>query len=258
MNEFSKLVWLKRTDGHKFTGAEFRVLVSIFNHSGSDGRKSHPGIKLMMSETGYGKAAISTAVSALKARGWIRETFKGSGISGSASVFELVPDAPNPPSSSPTGEQPSEGSSSSEDEQPTRSSSPTADSSSPTADRVVRLEWTPSDPGTDPRGSDPLGGPFDRPSDPGEVRYPPNHLRSRVETDARSLRLAGTDKTAELSVGRPGDEGLPPLEDEPRSESESFPSLGLNVLTDSEGMPRDSGDPTDPFSAAFNPEAVKA
>jgi helix-turn-helix protein len=176
MSDFSKLVWLKRSDGHRFTGAELRVLLSIFNHSGSDGQKSHPGIKRMMDETGYGKAAVSTAVSSLKARGWIRETYRGSGVSGNASVFELVPDAPNPPGSSPGGEQPNDGSSSSRDEQLSESSSPTAGGCSPVGDGVVHLEANPSDPSSDPKRSDPLGGREDRPSDPVQVRYPPNHV----------------------------------------------------------------------------------
>jgi hypothetical protein len=56
---FSKLTWHKRTHGHEFTGAEFRVLMSIFDHSDERGRKSHPGLKLLMAETGYGKTAVS-------------------------------------------------------------------------------------------------------------------------------------------------------------------------------------------------------
>ena len=95
-DRLSKLKWLKRTHGHEFTPAEFRVLFSIFDHSGSDGRKSHPGLELMAEETGYRRTGVSEAVRGLKARGWIHETFRGSGKSGRASVFDLIPDAPNP------------------------------------------------------------------------------------------------------------------------------------------------------------------
>jgi hypothetical protein len=137
---FSKLTWHKRTHGHRFTGAEFRVLMSIFDHSSADGTNSHPGIKRMMAETGYGKAAVSSAVTGLKARGWIRETRKGSGVSGNASVFELVPGAPQPPSSSPVGEQLTQASSSPGVEQPSEVVRLERTSSSPGVNQVVRLE----------------------------------------------------------------------------------------------------------------------
>ncbi|WP_170924269.1 helix-turn-helix domain-containing protein, partial [Mycobacterium avium] len=97
---FSKLTWLKRTDGHKFTGTEFRVLVALYNHTDAQGRNAFPGLDLLVEETGYRKSGISEAISSLKARGWIRETRKGSGLSGKASSFDLVPDAPKPPNSS--------------------------------------------------------------------------------------------------------------------------------------------------------------
>ncbi len=64
-------------------GAEFRVLMSIFDHSDERGRKSHPpGLKLLMTETGYGKTAVSEALTVLQERGWITQTRKGSGTSG--------------------------------------------------------------------------------------------------------------------------------------------------------------------------------
>lgn len=189
---FSKLTWLKRTDGHKFTGAEFRVLIALFNHSGADGTNSHPGIKRMMAETGYGKAAVSTAVTGLKTRGWIHETSKGSGTSGNASVFALVAEAPNPPSSSSVGELPTPMSSSPGGEPPTEVVRLERTSSSPGANRVVRLEQSPSDP--DIRsGSDPDS------SDQSEVRYPPNHLEEQYETFpfGRSLSVGGSEATEE-------------------------------------------------------------
>jgi hypothetical protein len=188
----SKLLWLKRTDGHKFTGAEMRVLLAIFNHSGADGTNSHPGLKRLMAETCYGKAAVSTAVTALKARGWIRETSKGSGVSGNASVFELIPDAPRPLSCSPQGEQPSPVSSSPGVEQPSEVVRLERTSSSPGANQVVRLEQYPSDP--DIRsGSDPGS------SDQEEVRYSPNHPEDQAETDpfGRSLADAGSEPATE-------------------------------------------------------------
>jgi hypothetical protein len=151
-----------------------------------------------MAETCYGKAAVSTAVTALKAGGWIRETRKGSGVSGNASVFELVDDAPNPPSSSPTDEQPTQVSSSPTDEQPTQvSSSPTDEQ--PT--QVVRLEQYPSDPGLSDPGSDPHS------SDQEEVQYSLNHREDQDETGLESRSLAddgstGTESVPETDDGR--------------------------------------------------------
>ena len=91
----SKLTWLKRTNGHDFTPTEFRVLVAVFNHTDADGRKAHPGLKLLAQETGAAASTASEALSALKRKGWIRETGRGSGRTRRASEFELVPDAPS-------------------------------------------------------------------------------------------------------------------------------------------------------------------
>ncbi|MGY3553391.1 MarR family transcriptional regulator [Williamsia sp. R60] len=196
---FSKLTWHKRTHGHKFTGAEFRVLMSIFDHSSADGTNSHPGIRRMMDETGYGKAAVSTAVTQLKARGWIHETRKGSGVSGNASVFELVRDAPKPPSSSPPGEQPIQASSSPGVDQPSEVVRLERTSSSSGANQVVRLEQSPSDP--DIRsGSDPFT------SDQEEVRCSPNHPGGFGETASygRSLPDAGSEAPASADGGAAG------------------------------------------------------
>jgi hypothetical protein len=205
----SKLKWLKLTDGHKFTGAELRVLLSIFNHSGSDGRKSHPGLGRMVAETGYGKAAVSGAVSSLKARGWIRETYRGSGTSGNASVFDLVPDAPNPPSSSPTGEQPTEGGSSSPDEQLTGSSSPPACRLFASSSEVVRPQANPSDPLSDPERIRSSSRSVDRPSDPGEVHHAVNQLPDSAE----AFGLGEVTRSyPDPFVGSPV--GLPPEEPE--------------------------------------------
>ncbi len=176
MSTFSKLTWLKRTDGHKFTGAEFRVLIALFNHSNADGTNAHPGLKLLAEETVYRKSGVSEAITSLKARGWIRETSRGSGYTGNASVFELVPDAPSSsaqpeqpdPSSSAVAEPPTEPSTSARPEQPTEVVPLERTSSSAVAEPVVPLERKPTDPDTR-SGSDPLS------SDPGEVRYAPNH-----------------------------------------------------------------------------------
>src|SRR6478735_5567634 len=127
---FSKLTWLKRTNGHKFTGAEFRVLVSLFNHSDQHGHKAFPGIKGMMAETGYGKTAVIEAVASLKESGWITERHKGSGVSGNASMFDLVPDAPRPPSRTAGAVQPATGSMTAQAVQPNGSRSAGADSRS--------------------------------------------------------------------------------------------------------------------------------
>lgn len=188
---FSKLTWLKRTDGHKFTGAEFRVLIALFNHTSADGTNAHPGLKLLAEETGYRKSGVSEAITSLKARGWIRETRKGSGFTGNASVFALVPDGPNLPSSSAVPEQPPAASSSARPEQPRSSSSAPAEPVVPlyrnNPPEVVPLERKPSNPGLPDPGSDPFS------SDQGEVRYPPNHLESEDEIGlrSRSLSIAG-------------------------------------------------------------------
>lgn len=186
---FSKLTWLKRTDGHKFTGAEFRVLIALFNHSGADGTDSHPGIKLLADETGYRKAAISQALTALQERGWITQTRKGSGISGHTSVFALIPDAPRPPGGSATADQPDAGGRSTGADQPTEVGPLERTSWSTGVDVVGPLEWTPTDPDT--RSGSDLAG-----SDPGEVRYPPNHLaQNETGPESRSLATAGTQAT---------------------------------------------------------------
>jgi len=129
--KFSKLTWHKRTHGHEFIGAEFRVLMSIFDHSDAYGRNSHPGLKLLMAETGYSKSAISEALKALQVRGWITQSRRGSGVSGRASVYELVPDAPS--RSTGVDQLPEVG----PVERTSRSSG---------LDLVGPVEWTPSDP----------------------------------------------------------------------------------------------------------------
>jgi len=173
---FSKLTWHKRTHGHQFTGAEFRVLMSTFDHSDEHGRRSHPGLKLLMAETGYGKSAVSEALTALQTRGWITQTHRGSGTSGKTSVYELVPDAP---SSTAGADQPGEVG-------PVERTSWSAG-----ADTVVPLERTPTDP-DNRSGSDPFR------SDQGEVRYSPNHLGDHDETghERRSLAVAGRTTVA--------------------------------------------------------------
>jgi hypothetical protein len=184
-DRFSKLTWHKRTHGHQFTGAEFRVLMSIFDHSDEHGRKAHPGLKLLMAETGYGKSAVSEALTALQARGWITQTRKGSGTSGKTSVYELVPDAP----SVTAGAVPPEtGGSTAGADQPTEVGPVERTSWSAGADTVVPLERTPTDPGSDP-GSDPFR------SDQAEVRYPPNHLEDQDEAGHASRPLAVEGKT---------------------------------------------------------------
>ena len=187
MSKFSKLTWLKRTNGHEFTGAEFRVLIAIFNHSGADGTNSHPGLKLLMAETGYGRTAVSEALTALQERGWITQTRKGSGTSGKTSVYELVPDAP---SSTAGAVQPETGGSSAGADQLPEVGPVERTSWSAGADAVVPLERTPTDPGSDP-GSDPSK------SDQGEVRYSPNHLEDQDETGShrRSLAVEGSEAT---------------------------------------------------------------
>lgn len=97
---FSKLDWLKRTNGHKFSGSEFRVLVAIYNHTNADGKSAYPGLKLLIKETGYVQSAVSAAITSLKARGWIHEVSRGSNLTGRNSKYDLIPEAPCPPGTS--------------------------------------------------------------------------------------------------------------------------------------------------------------
>jgi hypothetical protein len=203
-SEFSKLTWLKRTDGHKFTGAELRVLLSIFNHSGSDGRHSHPGIELMIAETGYRRTGISEAASSLKARGWLHETYRGNGKARLSSVFDLVPDAPNPNYRCPEGR---------------AGKCPTCSNGSAVAEvlnqpsgsaQAELLEANSSGPASNGSGipsngsaqavtirscirslgSDPLGG-GSRPSDPDKFRYPPEHNALPTEAPSGLVDIDG-------------------------------------------------------------------
>ncbi|MDV3129599.1 helix-turn-helix domain-containing protein [Mycobacterium sp. 21AC1] len=93
--KFSKLNWLKRTNGHKFKPAEFRVLIAIYSHTDGEGRNSFPGLDRIAEEACITKTTASAAVTALKARGWIEEVSRGSGRSKLNSVFELIRDAPD-------------------------------------------------------------------------------------------------------------------------------------------------------------------
>ncbi|WP_155948785.1 hypothetical protein [Mycobacterium sp. URHB0044] len=194
----SKLEWLKRTNGHRFAGSELRVLLSIYNHSGADGKRSHPGIDVMIEETGYRKSGISEAVTALKERGWIHEVYRGNGRARQSSVFELVPDAPNPDhrcssrscstcsNGSALAEPLSDANGSGTAELLSPNGSGFAPNGSAPAGPIVPLQRSPSDPVSDPKGSDPVDE-LARPSDPREVRYSPNHQVDSVETASRSL-----------------------------------------------------------------------
>jgi hypothetical protein len=196
MSEFSKLNWLKRTNGHKFKPAEFRVLIAIYNHTDGQGQRAFPGLKLLAEETGHSKSTVSEAVTALRNAGWITETSRGSGVSGNASVLALVPDAPNPPSSSSGEEQPSQMSSSRIQEQPTRVVPVERTSSSPFQEQVVPGPRKPSDPGPDP-GSDPSR------SDHQEVRLTPNHLEGQDETAPFGRSLAVEGRTEDTNMTEP-------------------------------------------------------
>lgn len=193
-DKFSKLTWLKRTNGHKFKPAEFRVLIAIFNHTNEHGQRAFPGLKLLAEETGHSKSTVSEAVTALRHAGWITETSKGSGVSGNASVLALVPDAPNPPSSSSGEEQPAQVSSSRIQEQPEGVVPVERTGSSPFQEQVVPGPRKPSDPGSDP-GSDPFT------SDHEEVRHSPNHLEDQDETASYGRSLAVEGRTATGLVG---------------------------------------------------------
>jgi hypothetical protein len=225
---FSKLQWLKRTNGHKFTGSELRVLLSIYNHSDADGRRSHPGIELMEQETGYRKSGISEAATALKQRGWIHETYRGNGRARQSSVFELVPDAPDPAYRCSDGRCSacSNGSGVAEPLSVSNGSavaevlgvhgSGVVLNGSATAGPIVPLERLPTDPVSDPR-TDPVDA-WGRQSDPGQVRDSPNH-RDFIEPGSRSL-----DATEEKDINHiydPYSEPPKGSEDQPNSITES-------------------------------------
>lgn len=287
-NGFSKLNWLKRTDAHKLTGAEVRVLLSIFNHAdGETGRNAHPGVELMSQETTYRKSGVSEAVASLKALGWIHETYRGNGKARLASVFDLIPDAPNPGYRCPEDRAGkcatcSNGSATAEVlEQPNVSGraevldsnvSAQAEVLSPNdsgfrsngsavAGPMFPLERLPIDPGSDPKIRSSRSGPIGPPSDPGKFRYPPEH--EGITETSSGLGHMPEDKTAELS----------PREDEPRSESEpgweSVSSFGIpdpfaSQFSDappfasppSGSSAQGAGDPRDPFSDNYDPEAA--
>lgn len=150
---FSKLSWLKRTNGHKFTLAEMRVLMSIYNHSGADGTRSFPGLDVIMDEACLKKTATSDAIRSLKSRGWVREMYRGSGRSGKKSEFALVPDAPN--SSNPEPWRKNINTPASAGQLNTPAGAGQFDGNTPaSADGIPPRTRYPSDPVSDPLGSD--------------------------------------------------------------------------------------------------------
>ncbi|WP_442971704.1 helix-turn-helix domain-containing protein [Rhodococcus sp. LB1] len=242
-DKFSKLTWHKRTHGHEFTGAEFRVLMSIFDHSDEHGRKSHPGLKRLMDETGYSKSAISEALKALQARGWITQSSRGSGVSGRASVYELVPDAPSRSSGL---DQSSNGGSSAGVDQLPEVGPVERTSRSSGLDLVGPVEWTPSDPDIK-SGSDPYR------SDQGEVRQSPNHQEDQDETghESRSLAVAGSEATGARASGT----GNPPAtEDRPAKSTQAEPASAGATEAPEENrpvglQPLAPSSSTDPFAS---------
>jgi hypothetical protein len=245
MSKLSKLTWLKRTNGHEFTGAEFRVLVAIFNRTGQEGRRAHPGVEALMEETGYGSTSVSAALASLKRRGWIHETYKGNGLSSHASVFDLVPDAPNPGYVCPPERAGSCIACRNTTTPPVvldppnsaappvvlerNTTGPAANNTAP-AVPIPPVHRLPSDPVSDPKGSDPSGDGGSRPSDPAsKVRYSPNHGEPFVSAKGRYDQESAFDADAWLLEAA-----------EP-------------TAADREGECTDSMDPTDPFSAAFVP-----
>lgn len=255
----SKLEWHKRTHGHPFTSVEFRVLMAIFDHSGSDGRRSHPGLELLSKETGYRRTGVSEAVRGLKAKGWIHETFRGSGKSGKASVFDLIPDAPNPRYRCPEEDAQrcrycSNGSARAEPLTHSNGSAraePLPPNGSGTAAPFSGETGSMVPPGrnpSDPLGSDPLATLGESPSDPVTASSGHDHRNSGSSVGVcdpnGSLENIGDSSAGALPLGRPDREGLPlggSDETDPDSWAVPFPS-GERVDTD---------DPSDPFSSAF-------
>lgn len=240
--KLSKLMWLKRTHGHPLTGPEFRVLVSIFNATGSDGRNAHPGIDRLIEETGYRRTGVSEAVSGLKAKGWIHQRYRGNGKSKQASVFDLVPDAPNPEYRCPEDRlgkcSACSNSSARADVLTLSNSSATAEvlgsNSSGRPDHVPGETGPIVPPGRTPSDllSDPLGVPSERPSDPSAsvVHEDDAAVPSSVGTDARSLLLAAERYTPSGGEDDRGDERSPRESEgghEPKTRNEGDGPPGL-------------------------------
>jgi DNA-binding IclR family transcriptional regulator len=76
-SEFSKLTWLKGVPGAGLSGGELTVLLVIFNYTGQDGRGAHPGVDLMVKETGLGERTIKRALSSLTRRGLLMQDGRG-------------------------------------------------------------------------------------------------------------------------------------------------------------------------------------
>ncbi|REE72185.1 hypothetical protein C8E05_1573 [Rhodococcus wratislaviensis] len=87
--KFSKLVWLKSLDGVKFTLSEYRVLISLFNHSNEYGYDARPKIKTIAEEIAASTTSVETALASLRARRWIVQDSRGSNYTGRASVYRL-------------------------------------------------------------------------------------------------------------------------------------------------------------------------
>lgn len=192
------MTWLKRTDGHEFSGAEFRVLIAIFNHSGADGSDSHPGLKLLMEETGYGKTAVSQALTSLQERGWIFQSLKGSGTSGRTSVYHLVHLAPQPSSWFAGVNQPTDLGWSAGANQLPGVGSVERTSWFAGANRVGSLERTPTDP-DNRSGSDPF-----RSDQKEKVHYPVNQESEHEDSSTGCpLSVAGSEATADPEGFRP-------------------------------------------------------
>lgn len=195
--KFSKLTWLKRTDGHDFTGAEFRVLVAIFNHTNAHGQNAYPGVARLIQETVYVESAVKGAIKGLKARGWIHEVSRGNNVTGRKSVYDLIPDAPRPPVTS----------------------SPEALQGSSPED--VR-GGSPEDPNNQILRSDPLSDHVERPastdrthSSGGVGSSPVGHSLPSGEVHTSAAESSGSDQTIPAAevIHWPTDKTLPPAWD---------------------------------------------
>jgi hypothetical protein len=209
MPEFSKLNWLKRLSGADLTDGEFRVLVSIFNHTDERGRRCYAKQTTLAAETGKSDRQVRRIIPELVRKGWLTEVRKGTGRSGLASEFDLsTPETPDTHvrcSDSARAETPDTG---------VRYSEETPDISGQITGHLEQKHRTfpvetpdthvlPSDPLSDPdirSGSDsvvPMGDLSD-PSGEASV-IDDRQRRVSVETDPRSLRAEGERDRGEPS-----------------------------------------------------------
>ena len=80
MTDIKPLDYLRAIrDARDLTSSERLVAVMVMSHAGPTGRKSHPGIPLLMFETGLSDKTIRRALKSLEAKKWLVLTYSGHG-----------------------------------------------------------------------------------------------------------------------------------------------------------------------------------